>query len=102
MRVLHQVVVVGVALALVSATPAFAGGKGGGGDKHPTESVNLNYSKVQTTYTNQQTSGFKSKSGGTMGQSNTSASKGSSKKTKATISDIHVNKVQDKASINLR
>lgn len=96
MRALRQDVVVGVALALVSATSALAGGKGGGGDTHPTESINLNYSKVQTTYTKQQTNSSKSKSGGTMGQSNTSASKGSSKR--ATHPDFHITKTQDKAS----
>jgi hypothetical protein len=31
MRVLHQVVIFGAVLALISATPALAGGKGGGG-----------------------------------------------------------------------
>jgi hypothetical protein len=34
MRVLHEVVIVGMALAFVSATSAFAGGKGGGGPTH--------------------------------------------------------------------
>ena len=50
------ITIVAVALALAS-TGAMAGGRGGGGghasSSHPSESVTLNYGKVNQTYTQQ-------------------------------------------------
>lgn len=51
MRVLHEVVIAGIALALVSATPALAGGKGGGSgpthsDMQVTKQVDVSTPKV--------------------------------------------------------
>jgi len=79
---MRNIVVTATVLAMTLPGVALAGGKGGGGGK-PSESMSLNYSKVEHTYSQQ------------------SASKKTGSKTgKTQLHDLSITKKTDKASPN--